>query len=121
MSDPVPQAVADEAAHHRVVRVERVAGAGVIRIARAVLLEEVVPPVVGASKAERRSPVLTFRRMVVHDVQDDLEPGTMERLDEVPELIDGTERVTPRAVAGVGSEERDRGIAPVVDQARRTV
>jgi hypothetical protein len=45
----------------------------------------------------------------------------MERLHEVSELVDGTERIETRAVAGVRGEEGNRRIAPVVDQARRAV
>ena len=48
-------------------------------------------------------------------------PRAVERLDEVPELLDRTQGVATRAVAGVGGEERDRRIPPVVDQARRAI
>jgi hypothetical protein len=59
--------------------------------------------------------------MVVNDVEYHFDPGTVKRLDEIAELVDGTERVLPRTVAGMRGEERDRGIPPIVDQARRTV
>ena len=111
-ADPVPQAVEDQAAHHRVVRVQRVAGAGVVRVAGAVRLEDVVRVVVEAAEGEGRPLVVPFRRVVVHDVQDHLDARAVERLDEVPELVDGTERVPARAVAGVRGEERTRGYIP---------
>ena len=62
-----------------------------------------------------------FRRVVVDDVEDHLDARAVQRLDEVAELVDRAQRVTPRAVAGVRSEEGDRRIAPVVDQARRGI
>ena len=102
----------DEAAHHRVVRVQRVAGAGVVRVARAVGLEEVVRVVVEAAERERGSVVVPFRRVVVDDVQDHFDARAVQRLDEVPELVDGAERVAARAVAGVGGEEGDRANSP---------
>jgi hypothetical protein len=40
--------------------------------------------------------------MVVNDVEDHFDPGTVERLDEIAELVDGTERVLPRTVAHYG-------------------
>jgi hypothetical protein len=45
----------------------------------------------------------------------------VKRFDEIAELVDQTERVFPRTVAGMRRKKRDRGISPVVDQARRTV
>jgi hypothetical protein len=40
VGDPVAQAVEDEAAHHRVVRVQRVAGPRVVRVSGAIGVEE---------------------------------------------------------------------------------
>ena len=59
--------------------------------------------------------------VVVDHVEDDLDAGAVQRLDHVPELVERAERVGPRAVAGMGREERDRLVAPVVDQPRRRV
>jgi hypothetical protein len=42
----------------------------------------------------------------------------VEGLHQVPELVHRTERVAPRAVGAVRREQRDRGVAPVVDAAR---
>ena len=121
VGDPVPQAVEDQPAHHRVVRVQRVAGAGVVRVARAVGFEEVVRVVVEAAERQRGSVVVPFRGVVVDDVQDHLDARAVQRLDEVPELVDRSQRVATRAVAGVGGEERDGGIAPIVHQTRWAV
>ena len=39
-------------------------------------------------------------------------PGAMQRLHEIPELVDGGERIAARAVAGVRREEGDRANTP---------
>jgi hypothetical protein len=118
---PVAEAVDDHPPHDRMVSVERVAGAGVVGVARAVVLEDVVGGVVQAAEAERRPAFISFRGVVEHHVEDDLDAGSVQRLDHVTELVDRAERVTARAVSLVRSEERDRRITPVVDLARRTI
>ena len=121
VADPVPQAVEDQAAHHRVVRVQRVAGARIVRVARPIGLEEVVRLVVETAERQRGSLVAPFRRVVVDDIEDHLDARAVQRLHEVAELVDRAQRVTPGTVGGVRSEEGDRGIAPVVDQAGRGI
>jgi hypothetical protein len=64
---------------------------------------------------------ISLRGVVVDDIWDHLDAGAAKRLDEIAELVDGTERVLPRTVTGMRSEERDWGITPVIDQAWRTV
>ena len=93
LGDPVAEAVEDHPAHDRLVRVERVAGAREVGVARAVVaVEEVVLLVGEAAVAERRPAVAALGRVVVDDVEDDLEPGPVERLHEVAELVDGALR-----------------------------
>jgi hypothetical protein len=118
---PVAEAVHDHAADDRMVGVQGVAGAGVVGVARAVLLEDVVGGIVQAAEAQRRPTLITFRSVVEHDVEDDLDAGSVQRLHHVAELVHWAERITARAVRLVRCEERDRCIAPVVDLARRAV
>jgi len=42
---------------------------------------------------------------VIDDVENYLDSGAMERLDEIAEFIDGAERLLPRTVGGMGSEK----------------
>ena len=119
--DPVPQTVENHAAHNRLIGVQSIPGATVIRVMRAVGVEDVIDLVCEASEAERRPLAVPLRGMVVDDIEDHLDARAVKRLDEIAELIDGTEGVLSRTVAGVRSEERHRRIPPVVDQARRTV
>jgi hypothetical protein len=121
VGDPVAQAVEDQPAHHRVIRVQRIAGPRVVRIAGTIGREEIVGVVVEPAKRQRGAAVVAFRRMVVDDVQDDLDARAVQRLDHVPELVDRRERIGTRAVPRVRREERDRRIAPMVDETRRAV
>jgi hypothetical protein len=43
--------------------------------------------------------------VVVDDVEDHFDARAVQCLHEIPELVDGTQRVPTRAIAGVGSEE----------------
>ena len=103
------------------VGVEGIPAAGVVGVARAVLLEDVVGGVVEAAEAQRRAALVAFRGVVEHDVEDDLDAGAVQRLDHVAELVHRAERILARAVRLVRREERDRRVAPVVDLARRAV
>src|SRR5436190_1467131 len=47
-------------------------------------------------------------------IEDDLDPGAMERLDHVTKLVQRAERVRPRAIAVVRREKRERLIPPVI-------
>ena len=118
---PVAEAVHDHPAHDRVIGVQRVARAGVVGVARAVFLEDVVRRVVEPSEAERRTALVALRGVVVHDVEDDLEPRAVQRLDHVAELVEHAERIRARAVRLVRREERHGSVPPVVDLAGRTV
>ncbi len=86
--DPVAQAVHDELEHVGLEHVERVAAAGVVHVAAAVVGEQaVVGLVVEAAERQRRAVVRTFARVVVDDVQDDLQPGRVEGHDHGLELV----------------------------------
>ena len=94
MPAPVAETVQDHPPHDGMIGVERVAGAAVVRVARAVSFEDVVRRIVQSAEAQGRSAVVAFRAVVEHHVQDDLEAGAMQRLDHVAELVDGTNRVS---------------------------
>src|SRR5260370_29247560 len=102
------------------IGVQSIPGATVIRVMRAVGVEDVIDLVCEASEAERRPLAVPLRGMVVDDIEDHLDARAVKRLDEIAELIDGAEGVLSRTVAGVRSEERHRRIPPIVDQAPRT-
>ena len=60
--------------------------------------------------------VVAFGGVVEHHVEDDLDARPVQRLDHVAKLVDRAERILARAVRLVRREERNRRIAPVVDE-----
>ena len=84
---PVAQAVHDELQHLRAAHVQRVAAAGEVQVVALVVGDEpVVRQVVHAAQRQRGAEMIPFRRVVVDDVEDDLEAGAVERLHHPLEL-----------------------------------
>ena len=65
--------------------------------------------------------MVAFGGVIEHDVENDLDAGPMQRLDHVAKFVDRAQRILTRAVGLVRREERDRRIAPVVDQPGRGI
>src|SRR5947209_6355144 len=103
------------------IRVERVPGAAVVRIARPVLFEDVVGAVVQPAEAERRPQVVALRGMIEDNVENNLEAGPVQRFDHVAKLVHWTKGVLTRAVGLMRRKERDRRISPIVDQSGRRI
>ena len=103
------------------IGVERVAGAAVIGVARAIFLKDVVGAVVQTTETQRRPGVVAFGGVVEDHVENDLDARPMQRLDHVAELVNGTQRILARAVALVRRKERDRRVSPVVDEPGRSI
>src|SRR4029077_574352 len=93
----------------------------VVGVARAVLVKNVINVVIETAKADGRTVRPTLGGVVEDHVEYDLEPGAVQRLDQLAELIDGPKRVFAPAVAGVRRKERDGLVAPVVLQPRGRV
>ena len=92
--DPVAQTVHDHPPHDGMIAVERVPGSAVVRVTRPIRLENVVGRVVQSAEAQRRARVIAFGGMVEHDVENDLEARSVQRLDHIAKLVDGTERIS---------------------------
>ena len=97
--------------------VERIAASGVVHIVAAVVrYEPVVRGVVDATEAQCRSEVAAFGRVVVDDVEDDLDAGRVQRLDHGLEIAVG---LAGGGIELLRGEVADRVVAPVVPQALR--
>ena len=79
-------------------------------------IEPVVGGVVDAAEREHRAAVVALGGVVVDDVEDDLDPGPVERLHHPLELAHLLAEAAGRRVERVGGEEADRRVAPVVRQ-----
>src|SRR5467141_5105443 len=115
------QAVLDQPADNWMIRVQRIATAGIVCVPRLRSLKQVVSPVLEAAETQRRTVVIAFGRVVEHDVKNHFDAGPVQCFHHVPELVDWTERVLPRAVRLVRREERDRCVTPVIDVPCRAV
>jgi len=117
--DPVPEAVEDHPPDDRAIGVEGVARAGVIGVARGVVgVEEIVGRVVETLERQHGTAFVTLGGVVVDDVEDDFDPCAVERPDHVPELVDRSENTLIRGIGGMGGEEGNRTVAPVVGSPR---
>ena len=96
---------------------QAVPGAGRVPVkARVGVFEPVVGGVVDAAEGQRGPQVVALGGVVVHHVEDDLDPGLVQRPDHGFELRD---LLAPGAAGGVGvvrGEEADGVVAPVVAQ-----
>src|SRR5215472_14404405 len=108
LGNPIAETVNDHAPHDRLISVQRIAGAAVIRVLRQVFVEDVIDFVCESAEAEGGALGIPLSGMVVDDIEDHLDAGAMKRLDEISELVDGTERILARTVAGMRSKKRDR-------------
>ena len=100
------------------IAADRVSSAGVVGVARSILLvDQVVHGVLDAAKAHRRAPFVALPGVVEHDIEKDLEAGSVQRLDQVAEAGQVAHPLPALdVVAPVRREEPYRRIAPVVGQ-----
>ena len=112
---PVAQAVHHQLERARMEQIERVAGAGEIEIEPRIFRHEaVIGLVIDPAETERRAQVISFRGVIVNDVENHFDPGGVEIAHhrfEFGHLAAG------RAAAGIfplRREEADRVVAPVV-------
>jgi len=112
---PVAKAVHDEAQGPGMGEIEGVPAAGVVEVMTGlggivVVIGEVVEPAEEAGGAVRAA----LAGVIVDDVEDDLDPGTVKSPDHVAELPD---RVAGRGVSRLGGEKAEGVVSPVVDEA----
>ncbi len=117
LGDPVPQRVHDQLEHVRGPHEQRVPGARGVHVVARVLRQPVVRRVVDAFEGQRRTQVVALGGVVVDHVQDDLDPGLVQRPDRRLELQHLLAAVAPGGVRVVRREETDGVVAPVVVQA----
>ena len=113
LGHPVPQRVHDHLKHVRVPHEQAVAGAGGVHVELRVVPDQpVVGGVVDAPEGQRRPQVVALGRVVVDHVEDDLDPGLVQRPDHGLELL---HLLAAGAAGGVGvmrGEEADACCSP---------
>jgi hypothetical protein len=120
--DPVAQRVQHQPVPDGRLGPDRVPAAGHVEVARAIgavraLGVQVVAVVVQAAQRERRYVQPALGRVVVDDVQEDLDARSVQLLDHGLELRHLPAAVARRRVGAVRGEEAHAVVAPVVDPA----
>ncbi|MCY1352256.1 hypothetical protein D9M69_385450 [compost metagenome] len=111
LAGPVAQGIGDHLQHAGVAEVEGIAGAGVVDVAAPVAgYQSVVGGVVDAAHAQGRAQLVALGGVVVDHVEDQLQAGVVQVGDHFLELVD----LAAGEVGGVGREEGDAVVAPVV-------
>src|SRR5207247_11439385 len=75
--------------------------------------QAIIGAVVDPAEAQRRAEMIDFGGMVVDNVENELDAGVVQSRNGRSKCIEGT----IDSVAGIGSEEGHRVVAPVVAQA----
>ena len=118
LDHPVAQRVHDQPQHARMDDVERVPRAREVHVeARVLGRQAIVGLVVDALEAEHRAEVVALGGVVVDHVEDHLDARAVQGLDHPLELAHLLAADARRRVGGVGREEADRRVAPVVREA----
>src|SRR6185503_14481564 len=91
--------------------------AGVVAVVERLFgLEPVIGAVVDAAKTQGRSLMIAFGRVVIDDIENDLDAGAVQRADHLAELANLCRRITTAGVLGVRRKETDGVVAPVIPQ-----
>mmetsp|Transcript_1907 Transcript_1907/g.4738 ORF Transcript_1907/g.4738 Transcript_1907/m.4738 type:complete len:412 (-) Transcript_1907:1781-3016(-) len=115
---PLHQAVDDHLGRHRMVGVDGVAAARVVQqLDVRLLVELVVDRVVDAAKGDEVGVIIAaLGCVIVHDIQNDLNAGLVQRLDHLLELARSGHRAT--SICGKATHGRKKvhvGVSPDVD------
>ena len=116
---PIAQTVQNEAAGDGVVGIKAVARAAVIRVVSSVFLQNVIGAVFETLEGEGGSFVVTLGRVVKHHIQNHFDARLVHCLHHIPKLVHRAKRGLVGAVRGVGREEADGTVTPIVDAQRR--
>ena len=84
--DPVAQRIHHQAQDRRPRQVQRVAGSGVVHILPPAMDQPVIARIVQTPERQRRPPFVALAGVVIDHIQNDLDPGGMQRLDRALEL-----------------------------------
>ena len=110
---PVAQAIEHKIAHHRVVAVQGIARTAEIEVIP-LRGEHVVGPVVQALERQGGSVLIALGGVVEHHIENHLDAGTVQLLDQLLELIDLHPEAPGCGIGGLGCEETDGAVAPEV-------
>ena len=112
--DPVAERVHHELQYPWVAQVEGIAAAGEVHVVALVTGREVViRSIVDPAKRQCRAELAAFRRMIVDYIQDHLDAGGVQYLNQRLEFAE----VAGAKIGRMRGEEGERVVAPVVAEA----
>jgi hypothetical protein len=118
LGDPVAQRIHDHLQYVRMTRIEAIPACAEVHVVpRVVLAQPVVRGVVDSAIAERRAEMVSFGRVVVHHVDEDLDTGRVQRFHHRFEFVYLPILFSSGGIAVVRSEVADGVKTPVVRQA----
>ena len=115
LGHPVPETVHDIADDRGMITVEGVAAAAEIVVLSS-RSEHIVDAVVNAFEAHEGTGTVSFRSVVEHDIEDDLDLVLLEELDQLLELGSLFVIFDGGRVGCIGGKESHRIIAPVLQE-----
>ncbi|VTY32308.1 Uncharacterised protein [Xylophilus ampelinus] len=117
--DPVAQAVGGQLHDARLREIQAVAAAGPVLVVEGVVrAQAVIQRVVDAAQRQRGAELVGLAAVVIDDVDHQLHAARMHRVGQGTEFGGGRGAGPAAPVAGLGREEGDRAVAPVVRQAQ---
>ena len=115
LQNPVPQRVHHQLQHLRMTHLQAIPAAAVVHVETGVVVAQpVVRGAVDTAEAQGRPEMVAFAGVVIHDVQEDLDPDRVQRLDHRLELSHLPATVVGGRITVVRGEVADCVVAPVV-------
>src|ERR1700750_2813849 len=103
------------------IGIERISRTAIVGVSGAVFFKHVVDVVIESAEAQRWAIAVAFRRVIEHNIENDLNTGAVQGFDHVTKLVYRPERLLTRAVSPVRGEEGDRSVTPVIDFSGRSM
>ena len=110
LRNPVAQGIHEQLEGARMLHVQRVAGAGVIHVIAAIVLDEAVV----AAETQHGAQVIPLTGMIVNDIENNLETRRVQRLDHLLEFAHLPTGVATAGICRVGRKVADGVVAPII-------
>ena len=110
---PELQAVGDHFLGHWVRGIQRITAAGVIG-AMEVFIQRIKRIIIDAAKANHRSVIAAFRRMVIDHIQNYFDMSFMQRFDHIAELVYHAEVGSICCIFRMRCKKSHGAVAPVI-------
>ncbi len=114
LDHPIAQRTQDVVAHHRMVRVDGVAGAGIVLVIAPVVAERVEDCVIDAAEGQRWTQLVRLGRMIEYHVQNHFDAGLVAGSDHLLEFHLLLPQAPRAAVRRLGSAEHHGIVSPVI-------